>query len=149
MGERMIAMVAMADRKKLFLSPTEEHIRVVGMAVPHRRPVGKLPKQALGFRVGAYGFTEWHELFTNRQLTALTTFSDLVKTIQPLMKTDKIYADSICTFISLAIGKYANKCSSFSRWQNSGSNVVGVFSPTGTFHDVGLRRNQSILNRSK
>lgn len=128
MGEQMIAIVAMVDRKKLFLSPTEEHIQASDVTAPNRRPIGKLPERALGFRVGAYGFAEWHELFTDRQLTALTTFSDLTKTLQQIMKTDKKYVDCLCTFISLALGKYTNKCSSFSRWQKSGSNVVGVFS---------------------
>ena len=32
---------------------------------------------ALGFRVQGYGMRTWADLFTNRQLTALTTFSDL------------------------------------------------------------------------
>ena len=34
--------------------------------------------QALGFRVGNYGMTKWNDLFTSRQLEALTTFCDLV-----------------------------------------------------------------------
>lgn len=128
-GEQMIAIVAMANKKKKFLSPTQEHIQIANSAIPDNKPIGKLPERALGFRVGAYGFTEWYMLFTNRQLTALATFSALSKTIQKIMKTDdKEYVNTIRTFIALAIGKYANKCSSFSRWQKSGSNVVGVFS---------------------
>ena len=128
MSEQMIAIVTKKDHKKLLLSPTFEHIQAAQNAVPHWKPVGKLPEKALGFRVGAYGFTEWGELFTNRQLTTLTILIDLAKTLQSLIKSDREYADSIHTFISLAIGKYVNKCSSLSRWQSSGSKVVGVFS---------------------
>jgi putative DNA methylase len=36
-------------------------------------------QQALGFRIGNYGMTKWSDLFTNRQLIALTTFSDFVQ----------------------------------------------------------------------
>jgi len=49
---------------------------------PAWRPSGNLPEQALGFRVQAYGFTSWHQLFTERQLTALTTFSDLMGVVR-------------------------------------------------------------------
>ena len=37
-----------------------------------------MPERALGFRVQEYGMTKWRDLFTDRQLVALTTFSDLV-----------------------------------------------------------------------
>ena len=44
---------------------------------PHRVPETDLPEKALGFRVQLYGMTQHRDLFTQRQLTALTTFSDL------------------------------------------------------------------------
>ena len=78
MGEQMTAVVAEGDRKRLFLSPTDEHIQAALDAEPEWRPSGNLPERALGFRVQAYGFTKWHQLFTERQLTTLTTFSDLI-----------------------------------------------------------------------
>ena len=78
MGEQMTAIVAEGDRRRLFLSPTDEHVQVALEAKPGWRPVGRLPEQALGFRVQRYGFTQWHQLFTERQLTSLTMFSDLI-----------------------------------------------------------------------
>ena len=36
-------------------------------------------QQALGFRIGNYGMTKWSDLFTRRQLVALSTFVDLVQ----------------------------------------------------------------------
>ena len=41
-------------------------------------PDDRPPDQALGFRVQAYGLTKYRDLFTPRQLVALTTFTDLV-----------------------------------------------------------------------
>ena len=41
-------------------------------------PMWNFSRQSLGFRVRNYGMTKWSDLFTSRQLVALTTFSDLV-----------------------------------------------------------------------
>jgi len=38
-------------------------------------------QQALGFRVGNYGMKKWSDLFTFRQLVAITTFADLVQDV--------------------------------------------------------------------
>ena len=130
MGEQMTAIVAEGDRKRLFLSPTNEHIRVAMSAEPEWRPTGRLPDQALGFRVQAYGFSEWHQLFTKRQLTALTTFSKLLGEVDDLLKKDESeeeYAEAARTCLALAIGRVSNSCSSFNLWQNSGEFVAQVF----------------------
>ncbi len=130
MGEQMTAVVAEGDRKRLFLSPTDEYIQMAMSAQPDWRPNGRLPKQALGFRVQRYGFTNWNQLFTERQLTALTTFSDLVKNIHTLILERGVsaeYANVICTYLALAIGRTANSSSSFATWQNAGDFVSSVF----------------------
>ncbi len=122
MGEVMTAVVAEGDRKRLFLSPTDEHIQAALDAEPRWRPNGNLPERALGFRVQAYGFTNWHQLFTERQLTALTTFSDLVQEVgEQAIKdgADEAYADTICTYLALAVGKTADRGSSFTTWDIS------------------------------
>ena len=41
-----------------------------------------MPDQALGFRVQNYGMVKHKNLFTRRQLTALTSFSDLTKEVR-------------------------------------------------------------------
>ena len=78
MGEQMTAIVAEGDRRRVFLSPTDEHVRIALAAEPAWWPSGKMPDRALGFGVQTYGFTDWAHLFTKRQLGALTTFSDLL-----------------------------------------------------------------------
>jgi hypothetical protein len=47
-------------------------------AIGHLVSEPDLPEKALSFRVQVYGMTRHRDLFTNRQLVALTTFSDLV-----------------------------------------------------------------------
>lgn len=130
MGEQMVAIVAEGDRKRLFLSPDQEHIRTASEVKPEWRPNGKVPDKALGFRVQAYGFEEWSQLFTNRQLITLATFSDLMPNIRDLLAqhgSSTEYANAICTYLVLAVGRSANSCSSFNLWQNLGNFVSQVF----------------------
>ena len=78
MNARLMAIVAEGDRSRVYLPPTAEHEAAALAAAPKRRPDSALPEKALGFRVQQYGMTQWADLFTERQLTALTTLSDLV-----------------------------------------------------------------------
>ena len=78
LGVRLMAVVAKGDRGRVYVSPAEEQERIARQATPQWRPDTDLPKKALGFRVQEYGMLQWKDLFTSRQLVALTTFSDLV-----------------------------------------------------------------------
>ena len=116
MGEQMTAIVAEGHRRRLFLSPMDDHCQTALSAEPKWRPSGILPNRALGIAVQGYGFTEWQQLFTERQLTALTTFSDLVLRARELLLkqgSSEKYADVVCTYLALAVGKNANGLSSF------------------------------------
>ena len=65
-----------------------------------------------------------------RQLTTLTTFSDLQTGVRIRITQDgrdNNYADAICTYLALAVGREADMCSSFDRWHTSGEKVTGVF----------------------
>ena len=130
MGEVMTAVVAKGDRRKLYLSPTEMHLQTALLADPISRPRGNLPERALGFRVQNYGFTEWCQLFTDRQLVALTTFSDLLPEVRHQITqdgADDIYADIICTYLAFAIGKTTESSCSFTWWLNQHEAVPTVF----------------------
>ncbi len=130
MGAVMTAIVAEGDRKRLFLSPTDEHVGAALSAKPRWRPGGRLPEQALGFRVQRYGFTHWSQLFTERQLTALTTFSDLTAEAAAKARADgadQQYADTLSTYLALAIGKTTDMCSVFTTWHLSGEKMRNLF----------------------
>ena len=75
-SERLMAIVAEGER--VYLSPTAEHEEAAREAKPNWKPDTNLPDKALGFRVQEYGMTQWGDLFTPRQLVALSTFSDLI-----------------------------------------------------------------------
>ncbi len=89
-----------------------------------------MPATAYKVSGRGYGITHWHQLFTERQLVALTTFSDLLVSAKALMTeddADEEYAKVVCTYLALAIGRTANSCSSYARWLNAGDKVAGVY----------------------
>ena len=130
MSAQMTAIVAESARKRLFISQSDQHIQLALTASPSWRPSGNLPEQALGFAVQGYGFTRWNQLFSERQLTVLITLSDLLAEVGYRLETDGAdsqYSEAVRTYLAFAIGRNTNSCSYFSRWQNSGDKVAGVF----------------------
>ena len=131
MDEQMTAIVAEGDRRRLFLSPTDEHVQSALSAKAKWRPEGRLPNKALGFRIQGYGFSHWHQMYTERQLVAITTFADLLAEVRIAANqhgSDEEYANIVTTYLSIAIGKTAYSGCSFAKWQNAGDKVSGVFS---------------------
>ena len=126
MGAQMLAIVAEGARGRIYLPPSEAHERVAASAEPAWAPETELPEQALGFRVQNYGLTRHADLFTPRQLVALTTFSDLVGEARERVRRDAEaadvgrageYADAVATYLALSISKAADLASSQCHWQ--------------------------------
>jgi putative DNA methylase len=90
MGARLMAIVAEGRRGRVYLPPTQTMESVARQATPEWRPDVEFFQQALGFRIGNYGMTKWSELFTGRQIVALTTFSDLVHEARERVKVDAL-----------------------------------------------------------
>ena len=88
MGSRLMAIVAEGDRRRVYLAPTAEQEAAARKAVPEWRPEGDVPTRLTGGTCVPYGLTTWGDLFTPRQLVALTTFSDLVQEAIARIKQD-------------------------------------------------------------
>ena len=88
MRARLMAIVAEGDRGRVYLEPTKEQAVIAQSAMPQDTPETDLPERALGFRVQEYGMRKWRDLFTDRQLVALTTFSDLVGEARERVRQD-------------------------------------------------------------
>ena len=130
----MTTIVADGEHKKLFLSPTEAHIQVSEDAEPAWRPRGKLPEQARSISVQLYGFTEWHRLFTDRQINALNIFESLLPEVHDQIIKDGAeakYADALQTYLALAVGRTAESNCSFTWWENLGEKIPPVFARQG------------------
>ena len=147
MGTRLMAIVAEGVRGRVYLAPTQEHEAVARDGKPLWKPEALLPRNPRDFKTPLYGMNTFADLFTDRQLVALTTFSDLVSEARERIRLDAVaaglpddgvplreggtgptaYAEAIGVYLAFANSRNANSCSSFARWQNSGDKVAGVF----------------------
>lgn len=138
LGAQLMATVAEGARRRVYLAPDSEHVNAAEVPDPDSIPTAAIPPQALGFRVHAYGMTQWSDLFTPRQLTALTTFSDLVGEARERVLQDALaagmvqgatlegggagasaYADAVATYLGTAVSTTADDQSSIVTWRSS------------------------------
>jgi len=129
LGSVLMAVVAEGNRQREYVEPTEGHRRAAALVRPDSVPVGSLPPHGLQpanpQTIRIYGFNEWVDLFTNRQLTALTTFSDLVSEARTQVLGDAeaagmlnstAYADAVATYLGMATSRLSDYGSTISTW---------------------------------
>lgn len=78
MGVKLMAVVAEGKRSRIYIAPDETQVAAADVPMPDDYPQGKLAYYPGHLNTNVYGLDEFWKLFTNRQLTALTTFSALV-----------------------------------------------------------------------
>jgi putative DNA methylase len=88
MGARSIAIVAESDRGRVYLSPTATIETVAQQARPEWKPEATISGSTQYLGVKPYGMEQSSQLFTDRKLVALTTFSDLVLEAREQVKRD-------------------------------------------------------------
>jgi putative DNA methylase len=92
MGARMLAIVAEGTRGRVYLPPTAEHEAIARSAQPTWKPDLPMNRETTNLVSGrGYGFFTWADLFTPRQLVALTTFADLVGEAIERVKSDYLH----------------------------------------------------------
>jgi len=144
---QLLAIVAEGRRGRAYVSPNEKHIAIASQTKPEGVLETNLPDQALGFRVQLYGMRKHRDLFTPRQLLALSTFSDLVKETREKVQADACiagkhldevspnsndtsadrYADAVATYLSIAIDRLAMTGNSLVRWNPIGEKAQHAF----------------------
>lgn len=129
---QLMAIVAEGSRGKQYLSPTEEQINAANCQMPEWYPEADMNTKCADLVSGrGYGYTNWHELFTNRQLTALTNFSDLVAEAQKKIIEDggsKMYAQAVGVYLAFAVDRMADFSTSVSRWAVTNEKAMNLFS---------------------
>ncbi len=141
--ETQIAVVADGPGGRCYLNPT------VDMPSDIEKPnisLGPLQGKAT-VNVSNYGITDWEDLFSPRQLRALTTFSELLVEARKQIESDAVsagsqldgvhlrdggsaataYADAVVTYLAFAIDKATNMWSSFTSWMNDRGAFREVF----------------------
>ena len=147
MGAKLIAVVAEGDRGRLYLAPDAVQEATAQVPRPLDVPDDLLPYDPRNVWTPPYGLTRFSDLFTNRQLVALTTLSDLVAEVRERVLTDALetgmsegmrlddggdgasaYADAVATYLGMAVSRQANSTSSVCGWDNSLQKIRNVFS---------------------
>lgn len=144
----LMAIVAEGRRSKIYLSPSKEHELIARSACPNWKPEQLVTTPCHDVdRLPMYGMPTWGDAFTNRQLTILTTLSDLLPVIRKKieehaiaagMSNDHIqlkdggsgataYAEAISVYLAFVIDKMADIGSSIASWINSLGAIRNTF----------------------
>jgi putative DNA methylase len=138
-GQRLITVVAEGPKGRVYLSSSDELENIAKGVVPDWKPDVEFFEHALGFRVGNYGMKQWSDLFTARQLTALTTFCDQVSLARERVLSDShessfrederslesggngriSYADSLAVYLACAVDSVVDDMSTIVTWRSS------------------------------
>lgn len=147
LGSALIAVVVEGKNRRIYLNADEEQLKAAEVARPEDIPNTDLPEKALGFGTQIYGMVKHYQLFTNRQLTALTTFSQLVKEAQQQAEADALeagwendkvplnkggagalaYGQAISVYLAFLVDKLADYHSSLCSWHTSGEKMSHTF----------------------
>lgn len=130
-GAQLMAIVAEDTNGRLYISPNEEHMIVANCLPPEWKPEMEMNTKCTDLISGrGYGFTHWHELFTDRQLTALTAFSDLVSEVQEQIMKDggnREYAQAVGVYLAFLIDKIADRGSNVCSWDVTRDGIRNTF----------------------
>lgn len=146
-GFQLMAVVAEGQHGRIYLSPDEEQKLTANASKPENYPDGSMPTNPRWFSPPAFGMTEYGDLFTNRQLTALTTFSELVREAQKKAGADAVaaglpndhialseggtgaraYGEAVGVYLAFVIDKMTDYHSSICSWHSSKELIRNTF----------------------
>lgn len=146
MSQRLMAIVAEGPKGRVYCPPDEGHVKTADSANPKWRPDGELQGKCR-VSVPLYGMNAFADLFTRRQLVALTTLSDLVMEAKERVLEDTptagmqddgkgindggmgatAYADAVATYLGLSIDRMADRGSKICSWDATRDNVRNTF----------------------
>ncbi len=146
MGSQLMAIVAEGRNGRIYLSPDRQEISYLNSITPPWKPENELQGKCR-VNVSLYGLNTIGDLFTLRQLTALTTFSDLVTEAGEKIYHDAIaagypddgvgleeggtgalaYAEAVCVYLAFGVNRLADRCSSICSWDVTRDNIRNTF----------------------
>lgn len=147
MGAKLMAVVAEGQRGRIYIAPDEVQIAAADVPMPDDYPQGKLAYYPGHLNTNVYGLDEFWKLFTNRQLTALMMFSELVGEAQRKAELDaaaagladdgvgladvgtgaRAYGEAIGVYLAFVVDKLTDYHSSICSWHSSREIVRNVF----------------------
>jgi putative DNA methylase len=147
MGARLMAVVAEGDGGRVYLSPSGDMEETARNAQPAWKPDLAMPDNPRWFSPPLYGLRTFGDLFTSRQLVALTTFSDLVQEARARVMSDGVaaslagdrislddggtgataYADAVAAYLALGVDRLADRSSTICGWDSGFTKIRNTF----------------------
>ena len=147
MGSHLMAVVAEGGRGRLFLTPDSAQVATSIVSKPDDFPDGLIATNPRDIRSHHYGMDYFSELFTNRQLMALTAFSDLVHEAQEKAEKDALaaglpddgvgladhgtgaraYGEAVEVYLAFIVDKLTDYHSSICSWHASRELIRNTF----------------------
>lgn len=147
MGAKLMAIVAEGSRGRIYLAPLPEQEAIAQQAQPQWKPETAMPDNPRWFSPPLYGLKTYGDLFTPRQLVALTTFSDLVPEAIARIRADALaagmaddgrgldaggngataYAEAVGVYLAFSIDKASDYWSSICTWHSSKDLIRNTF----------------------
>lgn len=147
MHSRLLAKAVDGNGGRIYMLPDEHDLRAAEISAPTDCPDGQLAYYPGHLNTRKYGLDHFSLLFTNRQLTMLTTLADLLPKIEEQVLSDairylpdessgladggkgaKAYSEAISVYLSFLIDKLAEFHSSLCGWVTDGEKIRSTFS---------------------
>ncbi len=133
----LTAIVVESQGRRIYLPPIAQHETIAKAATPEWQPTAELGQNPRHMSPPLYGITTFAELFTSRQLTALTTYSDLVSEAREQVLRDmglistradgQAYADAVATYLGMGLSRLSDICNALCMWENTKTQVRHLF----------------------
>lgn len=147
MGDKLMAIVAEGKRGRVYCAPNDDQASAADIPKPDEYPDADIASNPRDFKTPNYGLATFSQLFTNRQLTALTTFSALVGEAQKKAEADAVaagladdgvgladggtgaraYGEAVGVYLALGVSRLTDICNSLCRWETSKTQVRNLF----------------------
>lgn len=146
LSSQLIATIADNKHGRLYVSSSEFQGEAANCSKPDNSPVGDVFDWPGRINVYRYGMTHWADLFTNRQLVALTTLADLVAEVREQVLADALgagmskgerlddggngaqaYADTIAVYLALSVSRLTDYSSTITGWHINRECIRDVF----------------------
>jgi len=135
----LMAIIANGDKGRLYLSPTTEHIIAANNGKPSWYPEEAMTQDSPNLVSGrGYGIDYWSELFSNRQLVAISTLLDVLNALPEKVRRDcesagvdidaiDNYCNAITVYLSFVIDKLTDYNSLVCSWHSSKELIRNTF----------------------
>lgn len=130
LGQQLMAVVAEGNRQRNYYPPDARQTAAADVQEPDDLPTGELTDWPGRINVFRYGLTRVVDLFTNRQLSVLTTFSDLVEEVRQKVLSDggsDEYAAAVATYLGMVPSGIANLSSTITSWREQAESPRTTF----------------------